>query len=79
MSYSLSRWSLGLAAPGVEGEAGSCLRLLGDILWPGDGAWRLREANRIPVIEVAGGCPGPAEVGGEPRPGNAPDSERAGF
>ena len=55
MFYSLSRWSLGLAPPGAEGEAGSCFRLLGDILWPGDGAWRLREARRIPVIEVAGG------------------------
>ena len=74
--YSFSPlWSLGLA-PGVEGEPGSCFRLLGDILWPGDGFWRLLEARRIPVIEVGGGA---AEAGGEPRPGKAPESERAGF
>ena len=74
--YSFSPlWSLGLA-PGVEGEPGSCFRLLGDILWPGDGFWRLLEDRRIPVIEVGGGA---AEAGGEPRPGKAPERERAGF
>ena len=77
-SYSFSRWSRGLA-PGVEGEPGSCFRLLGDILWPGDGFWRLLEARRIPVIEVAGGWGAPEGVGGDPRPGKAPESERAGF
>ena len=55
------------------------MRLPGDILWEGEGA-RVREARRRPVMEVGGCGPGCGpEVGGDPRPGKAPDSERAGF